>query len=261
MKNNLFDLSGQVAFCCGGSSGLGLQFAKAMANAGADIALVARRTDRLDENAKEIEAEYGVKVYPHYMDLQDSKSITDCVSDVVAHFGKIDILVNAAGIPGGGDPATLTDEYWLNVINTDLNGQFFTCREVVRQSMKPNQYGRIIMVSSIHGVCGRKGVDTAPYAAAKGGIVNLTRSLGNSWARDGITVNCVAPGTHMTETLHEILVNSDPHRLDAAIERTPMGKIGTCEDVAYAVVYLASEEAGYVTGACIDVNGGCYMRS
>lgn len=185
MKNNLFDLSGQVAFCCGGSSGLGLQFAKAMANAGADIALVARRTDRLDENAREIEAEYGVKVYPHYMDLQDSKSITDCVSDVVAHFGKIDILVNAAGIPGGGDPATLTDEYWLNVINTDLNGQFFTCREVVRQSMKPNQYGRIIMVSSIHGVCGRKGVDTAPYAAAKGGIVNLTRSLGNSWARDG----------------------------------------------------------------------------
>ena len=171
MKNNLFDLSGQVAFCCGGSSGLGLQFAKAMANAGADIALVARRTDRLDENAREIEAEYGVKVYPHYMDLQDSKSITDCVSDVVAHFGKIDILVNAAGIPGGGDPATLTDEYWLNVINTDLNGQFFTCREVVRQSMKPNQYGRIIMVSSIHGVCGRKGVDTAPYAAAKGGIV------------------------------------------------------------------------------------------
>lgn len=137
MKNNLFDLSGQVAFCCGGSSGLGLQFAKAMANAGADIALVARRTDRLDENAREIEAEYGVKVYPHYMDLQDSKSITDCVSDVVAHFGKIDILVNAAGIPGGGDPATLTDEYWLNVINTDLNGQFFTCREVVRQSMSP----------------------------------------------------------------------------------------------------------------------------
>lgn len=152
MKNNLFDLSGQVAFCCGGSSGLGLQFAKAMANAGADIALVARRTDRLDENAREIEAEYGVKVYPHYMDLQDSKSITDCVSDVVAHFGKIDILVNAAGIPGGGDPATLTDEYWLNVINTDLNGQFFTCREVVRQSMKPNQYGRIIMVSSIRGL-------------------------------------------------------------------------------------------------------------
>jgi len=255
MKNNLFDLSGQVAFCCGGSSGLGLQFAKAMANAGADIALVARRTDRLDENAREIEAEYGVKVYPHYMDLQDSKSITDCVSDVVAHFGKIDILVNAAGIPGGGDPATLTDEYWLNVINTDLNGQFFTCREVVRQSMKPNQYGRIIMVSSIHGVCGRKGVDTAPYAAAKGGIVNLTRSLGNSWARDGITVNCIAPGfidTDMTKDLPE------EHKT-ALIGQTALGRLGQTDDVANACLYLASPAGAYVTGIVLHVNGGMYM--
>lgn len=100
MKNNLFDLSGHVAFCCGGSSRSRPSVRQGHGQCGADIALVARRTDRLDENAKEIEAEYGVKVYPHYMDLQDSKSITDCVSDVVAHFGKIDILVNAAGIPG-----------------------------------------------------------------------------------------------------------------------------------------------------------------
>lgn len=253
MKNNLFDLSGQVAFCCGGSSGLGLQFAKAMANAGADIALVARRTDRLDENAREIEAEYGVKVYPHYMDLQDSKSITDCVSDVVAHFGKIDILVNAAGIPGGGDPATLTDEYWLNVINTDLNGQFFTCREVVRQSMKPNQYGRIIMVSSIHGVCGRKGVDTAPYAAAKGGIVNLTRSLGNSWARDGITVNCICPGFFPSEANNpEAMAAMDYFIKD----RTPMGRPGHDGELDSTVIYLAADESTYVTGNICCCDGG-----
>ena len=94
---------------------------------GANIALVARRVDRIEENAKEIEDLYGVKVYPHYMDLQDSASITQCVKDVVDHFGKIDILANAAGIAGGGDPATVTDDFWLNVINTDLNGQFFTC--------------------------------------------------------------------------------------------------------------------------------------
>ena len=247
MKNNLFDLSGQVAFCCGGSSGLGLQFAKAMANAGADIALVARRTDRLDENAKEIEAEYGVKVYPHYMDLQDSKSITDCVSDVVAHFGKIDILVNAAGIPGGGDPATLTDEYWLNVINTDLNGQFFTCREVVRQSMKPNQYGRIIMVSSIHGVCGRKGVDTAPYAAAKGGIVNLTRSLGNSWARDGITVNCICPGYFPTEMTAAYI--DAPFFNQAHLECCPMERHGKTGEMDGLCTYFASPACSYTTEA------------
>ena len=259
MKNNLFDLSGQVAFCCGGSSGLGLQFAKAMANAGADIALVARRTDRLDENAREIEAEYGVKVYPHYMDLQDSKSITDCVSDVVAHFGKIDILVNAAGIPGGGDPATLSDEYWLNVINTDLNGQFFTCREVVRQSMKPNQYGRIIMVSSIHGVCGRKGVDTAPYAAAKGGIVNLTRSLGNSWARDGITVNCICPGYVITPLNEEFFVDAEGNFTDyykKQSKSTSVRRLGTIEEIAGPVLAMCSDSFSYMTGSYILVDGG-----
>ena len=266
MKNNLFDLSGQVAFCCGGSSGLGLQFAKAMANAGADIALVARRTDRLDENAREIEAEYGVKVYPHYMDLQDSKSITDCVSDVVAHFGKIDILVNAAGIPGGGDPATLTDEYWLNVINTDLNGQFFTCREVVRQSMKPNQYGRIIMVSSIHGVCGRKGVDTAPYAAAKGGIVNLTRSLGNSWARDGITVNCICPGIVRTNIWEKALDDIRRQGGDAEayfqsrLENIPLKRAQTMEDIAHMFLYLSSDYADNMTGQAINITGGRVMH-
>ena len=220
----------------------------------ADIALVARRTDRLDENAREIEAEYGVKVYPHYMDLQDSKSITDCVSDVVAHFGKIDILVNAAGIPGGGDPATLTDEYWLNVINTDLNGQFFTCREVVRQSMKPNQYGRIIMVSSIHGVCGRKGVDTAPYAAAKGGIVNLTRSLGNSWARDGITVNCICPGYFPTEMTAAYI--DAPFFHQAHLECCPMERHGKTGEMDGLCTYFASPACSYTTGQIVCVDGG-----
>ena len=117
MKNNLFDLSGRVALVAGGSSGLGLQFAKAMANAGADVAIVARRTDKLEENAKQISDEYGVEVYPHYIDLRDAASVTACVEDVVKHFGKIDILVNAGGVGGSGDPATLTDEQWLSLIH------------------------------------------------------------------------------------------------------------------------------------------------
>ena len=186
--------------------------------------------------------------------MQDSKSITDCVSDVVAHFGKIDILVNAAGIPGGGDPATLTDEYWLNVINTDLNGQFFTCREVVRQSMKPNQYGRIIMVSSIHGVCGRKGVDTAPYAAAKGGIVNLTRSLGNSWARDGITVNCICPGYFPTEMTAAYI--DAPFFNQAHLECCPMERHGKTGEMDGLCTYFASPACSYTTGQIVCVDGG-----
>ena len=124
MKNNIFDLSGQVALVAGGSSGLGLQFAKAMANAGANVALVARRTDRLEENAKLIADEFGVEVYPHYIDLRDAKSVEDCVADVVKHYGKIDILVNAGGCGGSSDPTTMTDDQWYFVVDTDLTGVF-----------------------------------------------------------------------------------------------------------------------------------------
>lgn len=177
MKNNLFDLSGRVALVAGGSSGLGLQFAKAMANAGADVAIVARRTDKLEENAKQISDEYGVEVYPHYIDLRDAASVTACVEDVVKHFGKIDILVNAGGVGGSGDPATLTDEQWYYVVDTDLTGLFRLCREVARLSMIPNNYGRIVNVSSIHGFVSRKHVWTAPYCAAKGGVQMMTSRL------------------------------------------------------------------------------------
>lgn len=255
IKNKLFDLTGQVAFCCGGSSGIGLEFAKALASAGADIALVARRTEKLEKNAKEIEDLYGVKVYTHFMDLKDSKSITQCVSDVVEYFGKIDILSNAAGIAGGGDPATITDEFWHDVIDTDLNGQFFTCREVVRQSMKPNGYGRIILVASIHGVGGRKGgVPTAAYAAAKGALVNLTRSLANTWALDGITVNCICPGFYPTE-LTEAYIDT-PAFKQQLVDYCPMERRGELQEMDTICICFASPASSYTTGQIICVDGG-----
>ena len=208
MKNNIFDLTGQVALVAGGSSGLGLQFAKAMANAGANVALVARRTDRLEKNAKEIAAEYGVEVYPHYLDLCDSKSVTKCVEDVIAHFGKIDILVNAGGTGGSGDPATMTDEQWAHVVDTNLTGLFYLCRDVARLSMIPNNYGRIVNVSSIHGFVSRKNVWTAPYCASKGGVHMMTKAMANDWGKYNITVNCIAPGYFPTE-LTEKFIDSD----------------------------------------------------
>lgn len=173
-------------------------------------------------------------------------------------YGDENLVKTGAGrtvaVVGGGDPATLTDEYWLNVINTDLNGQFFTCREVVRQSMKPNQYGRIIMVSSIHGVCGRKGVDTAPYAAAKGGIVNLTRSLGNSWARDGITVNCICPGYFPTEMTAAYI--DAPFFHQAHLECCPMERHGETGEMDGLCTYFASPACSYTTGQIVCVDGG-----
>lgn len=132
--------------------------------------------------------------------------------------------------------------------------QFFTCREVVRQSMKPNQYGRIIMVSSIHGVCGRKGVDTAPYAAAKGGIVNLTRSLGNSWARDGITVNCICPGYFPTEMTAAYI--DAPFFHQAHLECCPMERHGETGEMDGLCTYFASPACSYTTGQIVCVDGG-----
>ena len=143
--------------------------------------------------------------------------------------------------------------------NTNITGGFL-CSKYAIPVMQRNHFGRIIMTSSMTAQQGAL-FGQVHYASTKGAQQSFAKTLARTVALDGITVNCVAPGTHMTETLRDILVNSDPHRLDAAIARTPMGRVGTCEDVGYAVVYLASEEAGYVTGACIDVNGGCYMRS
>ena len=251
MKNNIFDLSGQVALVAGGSSGLGLQFARAMANAGANVALVARRMDLLEENAKAISAEFGVEVYPHYIDLRDPDSVTACVKDVVAHFGKIDILVNAGGVGGSGDPALMTDEQWYYVVDTDLTGLFRLCREVARLSMIPNNYGRIVNVSSMHGFVSRKHVWTAPYCAAKGGVHMMTKALANDWGKYDITVNCIAPGLIDTG-----MIEMEEAALKEAMSIIPMKRMGQAEEVAGLASYLMSDIAGYVTRQVISINGG-----
>lgn len=254
MKNNIFDLSGQVALVAGGSSGLGLQFAKAMANAGANVALVARRTDCLEKNAKEIAEEYGVEVYPHYLDLCDSKSVTKCVEDVIAHFGKIDILVNSGGTGGSGDPATMTDEQWSHVVDTDLTGLFYLCRDVARLSMIPNNYGRIVNVSSIHGFVSRKNVWTAPYCASKGGVHMMTKALANDWGKYNITVNCIAPGYFPTE-LTEKFIDSDAF-VQMHKDRCPKERHGILGEMDGLCVYFAAPCCTYTTGQIVAVDGG-----
>ena len=125
--------------------------------------------------------------------------------------------------------------------------------------MKKNNWGRIIMMASLTGQQGAL-FGQVHYSSTKGAQVSFAKTLARTVAADGITVNCIAPGVHMTDTLRDILVNSDPHRMDSTIERTPLGRIGTCEDIGHAAVFLASEEANFITGATIDVNGGLYMR-
>lgn len=181
------------------------------------------------------------------------------VETIDREFGRLDILCNNAGLNSSHDIYDLTLDEWNRIMQTNVGGAFL-CSKYAIPVMKRGGYGRIIMTSSIVAQQGTL-FGQIHYGASKGAQQSFAKTLARTVALDGITVNCVAPGSHLTETLQDILINSDPHRIDATIERIPMKKLGTCEDVGYAVVFLASEEAGYITGACIDVNGGAYMRA
>lgn len=254
MKFDRFDLTGKVALCAGGSSGLGLQFARAMAYAGADVVIVARRVNRLEENAKAIEAEYGVKCYPHYLDLTKPETITKCVEDVVELFGKIDILVNSAGVPCRNVAETCTYEEWMLVMDSDLNGPFWLAHECVRLSMKERMYGKIINISSIHAFVSRLGYNTNAYCAAKGGLLMLTKSLAQEWAKYNITVNGIAPGYFPSELTSAYI--DTPAFKKVCEAYSPMGRPGITGEMDDLCIYLASDASTFTTGQMIAVDGG-----
>ncbi len=254
MKYDKFDLTGKVALCAGGSSGLGYQFARAMASAGADVAIVARREDRLQENAKAIEAEYGVRCYPHYMDLTKPETITKCVEDVVAHYGRIDVLVNSAGIPCRNVAETQSYEDWMLVMDSDLNGPFWLMHECVRLSMKERQYGKIINIASIHAFVSRLGYNTNAYCAAKGGLLMLTKSLAQEWAKYNITVNGIAPGYFPSELTGAYI--DAPAFKKVCEDYSPMGRPGITGEMDGLCIYLASDASSFTTGQMIAVDGG-----
>ena len=249
MRFDKFDLTGRVALCAGGSSGLGLQFAKAMASAGADVAIVARRTDRLEENAREIEAEY-----PHDLDLTKPDTITKGVEDIVEHYGKIDILVNSAGIPCRNVAETQSYEDWMLVMDSDLNGPFWLMHECVRLSMKERQYGKIINVASIHAFVSRLGYNTNAYCAAKGGLLMLTKSLAQEWAKYNITVNGIAPGYFPSELTGAYI--DTPAFKKVCEDYSPMGRPGITGEMDGLCIYLASDASSFTTGQMIAVDGG-----
>ena len=257
----MFDLTGKVALVTGSARGLGAAIARCLAQAGADVA-VNYTSDSSKERAEEVAESIrnlGRKAIVIQADVSKESDVIAMIETVDKTFGRLDILCNNAGINSNKNVYDMELAEWQRIQDTNLTGSFL-CSKYAIPVMKRNQYGRIVMISSVVGQQGAL-FGQIHYASTKSGQQVLAKTLARTVALDGITVNCVAPGTHMPETLHEILVKSDPHRMDAAIARTPVGHIGTCEDIGYAVVYLASEEAGYVTGACIDVNGGCYMRS
>jgi 3-oxoacyl-[acyl-carrier protein] reductase len=248
---NMTESAGRIALVTGASQGIGRACALALAKAGATVALAARNTAKLAEVQAEIEAAGG-QAAAFAMDVASEESIKAGAAAMLERFGKVEILVNNAGITRDDLMLRMKRADWDDVLTTNLTGAFLLTQALLRPMMK-NRWGRIVNVSSVVGRTGQAG--QVNYAAAKAGLIGMTRSLARELASRGITVNAVAPGyveTPMTAVL-------DEKQTAAMLAAIPAGRAGTDEEIAHAVVYLASEHAGYVTGHVLDVNGGMFM--
>ena len=251
---NYFDLSGQVAVVTGCSGGLGVQMAKALANQGAKIVALARRKDKVEEVAASIADEYGVETYAVQCDITDTDAVNQAVDDVLSKFGRIDIVVNNAGTGAVAPAEDITDEQFEHEMNIDLFGTFKVARAVAKKAMIPQGYGRVVNIASMYGLVGNKICGSAPYHAAKGGVVNLTRALAAEWGSKGITVNAICPGYFYTPLTKETL-DSDFFQANAKT-MIPLERYGHGGELDSAVIFLASPASSYVNGVMLAVDGG-----
>jgi NAD(P)-dependent dehydrogenase (short-subunit alcohol dehydrogenase family) len=250
MKTELFSLEGKVAVVTGGTSGIGRALSLGLADAGADVIATARRQQQVDDTANEIEAR-GRKALRVSSDVGDRASLDTLCSVVMERFGKVDILVNCAGIIKRKPTLDLPEEEWTNILNTNLTGTLRAC-QVFGRPMLERGSGRIINIASLNSFVALS--EVAAYAASKAGVASLTRSLAVEWSKKGVTVNAVAPGVFRTD-LNAQLLDSTP-RGQELLMRTPMGRFGKTEELVGAVVYLASDSASFVTGQILVVDGG-----
>jgi NAD(P)-dependent dehydrogenase (short-subunit alcohol dehydrogenase family) len=245
-----FDLHGKTAIVTGASRGLGLTFARALARAGADVAVTSRDASHLRDTCAEIEA-MGRRAVPIALEVRDEQSIQRMVRDAHDAFGRIDILVNNAGCNVRKPAADVTWDDWNLVLDTNLRGPFFVAQAVARH-MIPRRCGRIVNIGSVTSVAGYAGL--GPYGASRGGIRQLTMSLADDWGPHGITVNCLAPGwfkTNQNQVMYE-----DKEWVSYLVDRIPLKRPGQVEDLEGAVVFLASDASAYVTGQLLLVDGG-----
>ena len=251
--NNYFNLSGQVAVITGASVGLGLQMAKAFARQGANLVLLARRQNLLEQNAKAIAEEFGVEVLPVVCDITVTEQVKQAVERVIARFGRIDILVNNAGTGAVGPAEEVSDEQFRHEMELDLFGTFVCSREFGKRMIEA-RYGRIINIASMYGLVGNMIIGSAPYHAAKGGVVNFTRALAGEWGKYGITVNSICPGYFYTD-LTTATLDSDFFQ-DVAKRNIPLGRYGREGELDTCALFLASPQSTYVTGQNIAIDGG-----
>jgi len=248
----MFSLKGRVAVLTGASSGLGSQMARAFAKQGANVALLARRVEKLEELKIELE-KLGIKAIAVKCDVTSTEDINNAASTVEKEFGKVDILVNCAGSSKDKGVLEMNDEEWDFTISTDLTSVFKVTR-AFGNIMKKHNYGRIINIASMYGLVGNSEIPTIAYHSSKGGVVNFTRAAAAELAPYNITVNTICPGYFYTELTTAVL---DTDRFqEFAKTHVPMKRYGKEGELNAGAIFLASDEASYVTGAILPIDGG-----